>query len=208
MAAVPPVPGPEPLRLPHGSVRGTIAIFVTATYALLLLRGGLVPAVVVNAVVVVIAFYFGTHTATSKPAVPPGQPVPRPPRLVRALLLIGFAGLTLWFFSQHQSVGDIPPQLVAVLEVLAGYILGLTASWLVHRRAHISSARTRLATAFRDIVAAGGLGLTPYIFFFFFTTRASLFSSRTEGAPFPGVTFYFRSRLIGPRKTAAGLPRA
>src|SRR3989475_9594222 len=190
MAAVPPVPGPEPLRLPHGSVRGTIAIFVTATYALLLLRGGLVPAVVVNAVVVVIAFYFGTHTATSKPAVPPGQPVPRPPRLVRALLLIGFAGLTLWFFSQHQSVGDIPPQLVAVLEVLAGYILGLTASWLVHRRAHISSARTRLATAFRDIVAAGALGPDPHIFYFFFSTRGNNFSRPPGGAPFPFITLY------------------
>src|SRR2546428_12304048 len=106
MAAVPPVPGPEPLRLPHGSVRGAIAIFVTATHALLLLRGGLVPAVVVNAAGDVIAFYFGTHTATSKPAVPPRQPVPRPPRLVRALLLIGVAGFSLWLFRQHQSVGD------------------------------------------------------------------------------------------------------
>src|SRR2546422_3778418 len=172
MAAVPPVPGPEPLRLPHGSVRGTIAIFVTATYGYRLLQGKLVPAVVLNAVVVVIAFYFGTHTATSKPAVPPGQPVPRPPRLVRALLLIGFAGLTLWFLSQHMSTSDVPPQLVAVLEVLAGYVLGLTASWLVHRRAHISSARTRLATAFRDIVAAGGLGLDPELLFFLFLDRA------------------------------------
>src|SRR2546422_10001932 len=205
MAAVPPVPGPEPLRLPHGSVRGTIAIFVTATYGYLLLQGKLVPAVVLNAVVVVIAFYFGTHTATSKPAVPPGQPVPRPPRLVRALLLIGFAGLTLWFFSQHQSVGDIPPQLVAVLEVLAGYILGLTASWLVHRRAHISSARTRLATAFRDIVAAGALGLTAYICFSFLTTGSRHLASRTEGAPSPGVTFFFRSPLVGPRKRRRGV---
>src|SRR2546428_8203548 len=103
MAAVPPVPGPEPLRLPHGSVRGTIAIFAPATYALLLLRGGLVPAVVVNAVVVVIAFYFGTHTATSKPAVPPGQPAPRPSRLLPAPPLIGFARLALWLLSQDQS---------------------------------------------------------------------------------------------------------
>src|SRR3989449_10130692 len=126
MAAVPRLRGPEPFRLPHGSVRGTIAIFVTAPYALLLLRGGLVPAVVVNAVVVVIAFYFGTHTATSKPAVPPGQPVPRPPRLVRALLLIGFAGLALWFLGQRLSPADVPPPLVAVLEGLPGRVRGLT----------------------------------------------------------------------------------
>src|SRR3989475_11631021 len=114
MAAVPPVPGPEPLRLPHGSVRGTIAIFVTATYGYRLLQGKLVPAVVLNAVVVVIAFYFGTHTATFKPAVPPGPPVPRPPRLVRALLFIVFAGLQLCSLIQHMSPSDCPRQLVAV----------------------------------------------------------------------------------------------
>src|SRR5207245_10192767 len=100
MGAVPLVPGPEPLRLPRGSVRGTIAIFVTATYGYLLLLGKTVPAVVVNAVVVVIAFYFGTHTATSRPAVPPGQPVPLPPRLVPALLLIGFRSLALLSVGQ------------------------------------------------------------------------------------------------------------
>src|SRR2546428_10551703 len=148
MAAAPPTPGPDPLRHPHGSGRGTIALFVTATYGYLLLQGKLVPAVVLNAVVVVIAFYFGTHPATSKPAVPPGQPVPRPPRLVRALLLIGFAGLTLWFLSQHMSTSDVPPQLVAVLEVLAGYVLGVAASWLLHRRAHPSPVRHPLATPF------------------------------------------------------------
>jgi hypothetical protein len=197
MAAVPPAPGPEPLRLPHGSVRGTIAIFVTATYSYLLLLGGVVPPVIVNAVVVVIAFYFGTHTATSRPAVPPGQPVPRPPRLVRALLLIGFAGLALWFLSRHLSPADVPPQLLAVLEVLAGYVLGVVASWLVHRRAHISSVRTRLATAFRDIVAAGALGLTAYICFSFLTGGTSIFASRTEDALSLVVTFYFGSRVIG-----------
>src|SRR2546430_17410857 len=110
MAAVPPVPGPEPLRLPHGSVRGTIAIFVTATYGYRLLQGKLVPAVVLNAGVGVIAFYFRTHTAPSKPAVPPGQPVPRPPRPVRALLLIGVAGPASWVLSQHTPTSDGPPQ--------------------------------------------------------------------------------------------------
>src|SRR2546428_4846893 len=168
MAAVPPAPGPEPLRLPHGSVRGTIAIFVTATYGYLLLQGKMVPAVVLNAVVVVIAFYFGTHTATSKPAVPPGQPVPRPPRLVRALLLIGFAGLTLWFLGQRLSPADVPLPLVAVLEVLAGYVLGGAASWVIHRQAPLSAGRTRLAAALRHVFAAGGLGPNAYICYSFF----------------------------------------
>src|SRR5437879_10043886 len=173
MAAVAPVPGPEPLRLPHGSVRGTIAIFVTATYGYLLLVGRSVPAVVVNAVVVVIAFYFGTHTAPSRPAVPPGQPVPRPPRLVRALLLIGFAGLALWFLGQRLSPADVPLPLVAVLEVLAGYGRGMTAASLVACRSTISTVRTRLGTAFRDVVAAGAVGLTASIRYPFLTGGTS-----------------------------------
>src|SRR2546428_3036348 len=147
MAAVPPVPGPEPLRLPHGSVRGTIAIFVTATYGYLLFVGRSVPAVVVNAVVVVIAFYFGTHTATSRPAVPPGQPVPRPPRLVRALLLIGFAGLALWFLGQRLSPAAVPLPLVAGLQVPPGDVLRRTASWLLLPQAPISPVRPPMATA-------------------------------------------------------------
>src|SRR3989454_1875852 len=197
MAAVPPVPGREPLRLPHGSARGPIAVFVTATSGYILLVGRSVPAVVVNAVVVVMVFYFGPRTRTPGPAAPPGQPVPRPPRLVRALLLIGFAGLALWFLGQRLSPADVPLPLVAVLEVLAGYVLGMTASWLVHRRAHISTVRTRLATAFRDVVAAGALGLTAYICYSFLTGGTSIFASRTEDALSLVVTFYFGSRVIG-----------
>ena len=81
--------------------------------------------------------------------------------------------------------------------MLAGYVLGMTASWLVHRRAHISTVRTRLATAFRDVVAAGALGLTAYICYSFLTGGTSIFASRTEDALSLVVTFYFGSRVIG-----------
>src|SRR6266581_3993443 len=145
--AVPPVGQmPEPLRLPHGSVRGAIAIVVAAAYGYaLVFQKTVVPTVLVNAVVVVIAFYFGSH-ATSTAATVPGQTTPHRPRLFRILLFLGFAGLTAWFLVHDPSLQGIPTALVAVLEVLGGYILGATASWLVHRRAHESHGRVRLGT--------------------------------------------------------------
>src|SRR5256712_10804810 len=134
--AVPPVGQlPEPLRLPHGSVRGAIAVVVAAAYGYaLVFQKSVVPNVLVNAVVVVIAFYFGSHATSTPPAVP-GQPVPHRPRLVRTLLFLGFAGITAWFLLHDPSLQGIPPALLAVLEVLGGHCAGGHASWLVHRPA-------------------------------------------------------------------------
>src|SRR3989442_6369889 len=130
--AVPPVGQlPEPLRLPHGSVRGAIAVVVAAAYGYaLVFQKTVVPTVLVNAVVVVIAFYFGSH-ATSTPPTVPGQPGPHRPRLVRILLFLGFAGLTAWFLVHDLSFQGIPPALLAVLQVLCGYVLWATAGLLV-----------------------------------------------------------------------------
>ena len=202
--AIPPVGQlPEPLRLPHGSVRGAIAVIVTAAYGYVLLQGGstpTVPTVLVNAVVVVIAFYFGSRAVSTPPAALPGQPAPptaHPPRLVRILLFLGFAGLTAWFLSRNPSLQGIPPALLAVVEVLGGYILGATASWLVHRRAHETHIRHRLATIFRDVVAAGALGFTAYICFALITNQQGVFAGRADQALSIVVTFYFGSRVIG-----------
>ena len=197
--ATPPVGQlPEPLRLPHGSVRGAIAIVVAAAYGYVLLfqKAG-VPTVLVNAVVVVIAFYFGSRATSTPPTVPPGQPAPHHPRLVRILLFLGFAGLTAWFLVHDPSLAGIPTALVAVLEVLGGYVLGVTASWLVHRRAHESHVRHRLATIFRDVVAAGALGLTAYTCFALVTSQQGVFAGRAEQTLSLVVTFYFGSRVIG-----------
>lgn len=195
--AVPPVGQlPEPLRLPHGSVRGAIGIVVAAAYGyVLVFQNGVVPTVLVNAVVVVIAFYFGSH-ATSTPPTVPGQPAPHRPRLVRILLFLGFAGLTAWFLVHDPTLQGIPTALVAVLEVLGGYVLGATAAWLVHRRAHESHVRHRLATIFRDVVAAGALGLTAYICFALVTSQPGFFAGRADQALSLVVTFYFGSRVI------------
>jgi len=202
--AIPPVGQlPEPLRLPHGSVRGAIAVIVTAAYGYVLLQGGstpTVPTVLVNAVVVVIAFYFGSRAVSTPSAFVPGQtapPAPHHPRLVRILLFLGFASLTAWFLTRNPSLQGIPTDLLAVLQVLGGYVLGATASWLVHRRAHESHIRHRLATIFRDIVAVGALGLTAYICFALVTKQGGLLAGRAEQALSLVVTFYFGSRVIG-----------
>src|SRR2546430_1780868 len=80
-----------------GSVRGAIAVVVAAAYGYsLVCQKSVVQNVVVKAVVVVIAFCFGSHSTSTPPSVP-GQPVPHHRRLVRTLLFLGFAGITAWF---------------------------------------------------------------------------------------------------------------
>lgn len=163
----------------------------------LLFQDAVVPTVLINAVVVVIAFYFGSRATPPPAAVPPGQPAPHHPRLVRVLLFLGFAALTAWFLLHNPSLSGIPAALLAVLEVLGGYVLGATASWIVHRRAHESHVRHRFATIFRDVVAAGALGLTAYICFALVTNQQGVFAGRADQALSLVVTFYFGSRVIG-----------
>ena len=206
MAAAPTTSIPEPLRLPRGSVRGIIALIVTATYAYLLIQGRPVPSVLVNSVVVVIAFYFGSRAVMHPltPAAAPGQAMPaglpttpRRTKVVRGLLFLGFVGLAAWFLRTNPTWDGIPGDLQAILEVLGGYAAGLTISWLVHRRAHESTARKRLATIARDIIAAGALALSVYICIALAAQQATVFASRAEDALSLVVTFYFGSRVIG-----------
>ena len=179
---------------------------VIATYAYLLIQGVPVPSVLVNSVVVVIAFYFGTraamHTPTTPTAVGGATPAalpttPRRTKVVRGILFLGFLGLAAWFLRSRPAWGSIPGELQAVLEVLAGYVSGLTVSWLVHRRAHESVVRKRLATIARDVIAAGALALSLYICVALATQQATVFANRAEDALSLVVTFYFGSRVIG-----------
>lgn len=176
-------------------MRGGIGVLVTATYAYILLQTHTAPTVLVTSVIVVIAFYFGTH-ATGIP-IPPGQPRPHAPRLVRAILLIGFLGLAVYFFRMNPSLEGLPPALLAVLEVLGGYVIGLTASWIVHRHAHFSPLHGRLATIFRDASAAGSLALTAYLCVALATKQVTLFSDHAPDALSLVLTYYFGSRVMG-----------
>src|SRR5256712_7619283 len=101
------------------------------------------------------------------------------------------------YLTRNHSLQGIPADLLAVLQVLGGYVLGATASWLVHRRAHESHIRHRLATFFRDIVAVGALGLTAYICFALVTKQGGLLAGRAEQALSPLVTFYLASPVVG-----------
>jgi hypothetical protein len=197
---------PDPLRLPRGSVRGFIALTVTATYTYLLLQGApgaRVPAVLVNSVVVVIAFYFGSR-AVGPPPPSPGAASPAPPlhappktRLVRILILAAILGLAGWSVRSSPSIDAIPPDLRSVLLVLGGYVSGVVVSWLVHRRMTESPLRRRLTTIARDAIAVGALALTAYSCFALATGLATVFADRVVDALSLVVTFYFGSRVIG-----------
>ena len=116
---------------------------------------------------------------------------------MRAVLILSFVGMAAWFPRTNPSLGGIPPELLAVLEVLGGYLSGLTVSWLVHRRAHENLARKRVATIARDVIAAEALALTAYTSFALATGQVTVFADRVVDALSLVVTFYFGSRVIG-----------
>lgn len=188
-------PLPEPLRLPRGSVRGLLAVGLMGTFAYLLLGNTSPPAVLVNAVVVVVAFYFGTRGPATG-TVAPATVVPvasRRPRVVRALLLLGFGGLAGWLYWSRLP---IRPEFLQVLEVLGGYILGLTLSWFFHRRVHETPGRRRLALVFRDLSAVGALGLTGFACYGFVTGALGILSGDVEQVLSLVITYYFGSRVL------------
>ncbi len=201
LAAPAAAPLPEPLRLPRGTVHGLLALVLMGTFVYVLIQNSTttqVPQVLVNAVVVCLAFYFGSHgTAVPKPGAAPGtMPPSGHPRIVRGLLLVGFGGLVGWFVYSGRPIGSLPAPLVEIWQVLGGYLLGLTLSWAFHRRAHLSDARRRLATLFRDLSAAGALGFTIFACYAIATGLSTSFGQSVEQALSLVITYYFGSRVL------------
>ncbi len=195
---VPPVQLPEPLRLPRGSVHGLLALVLLGTFVYILTRSGpapQVPQVLVNAVVVCLAFYFGSHGPN-----PPGAGTPaasgRRPWIVRGFLLTGFAGLAGWFLYTGTPLAGLPSSLVEIWQVLGGYLLGLTLSWVFHRRAHETDLRRRLATLFRDLSALGALGFTAFACYAMATGLSTALGQTIEQGLSLVITYYFGSRVI------------
>ncbi len=197
-APVAPSPLPEPLRLPRGSVHGLLALVLLGTFVYILTRSTpapQVPQVLVNAVVVCLAFYFGSH-GPNPPGLAAAPGTGRRPKVVRGLLLVGFAGLAGWFLYSGTPLGQLPAPLVEIWEVLGGYVLGLTLSWAFHRRAHETLTRRRLATLFRDLSALGALGFTGFACYAIATGLATSFGQTVEQGLSLVITYYFGSRVI------------
>ncbi len=192
-----PVPLPEPLRLPRGSVRGLLALGLMGTFGYLVFRGtGSLPAVLVNSVVVALAFYFGSHgpAAQAAAASAPGTAAPtHRPRIVRALLLAGFGGLAAWLVWTGLA---IPAEFLQVLEVLGGYVLGMTLAWFFHRRVRESLVSRRVALVFRDLSAAAALALTAVACYGFVSGALGSLANDVEQALSLVITYYFGSRVM------------
>jgi hypothetical protein len=191
-------PLPEPLRLPRGSVHGLLAIFLLGTFGYLEARSLIAPTVLVNAVVVCVAFYFGSHTAAPTTASGATGPMGsgRRPWIVRGLLILGFAGLAGWFVYEGRPWDQLPTELVEIWQVLGGYLLGLTLSWVFHHRARETPLRRRIALVFRDLSAAGALAFTLFACYALATGVVSTFGQTVEQGLSLVITYYFGSRVI------------
>jgi len=175
-----------------------LAIFLLGTFAYLEFRDVSAPTVLVNAVVVCVAFYFGSRAAAPATGGVPAAAAEktRRPRIVRGLLVLGFAGLGGWFLYEGRPVGQLPPELVEIWQVLGGYLLGLTLSWIFHHRAHETPLRRRLALAFRDLSAAAALAFTLFACYAMATGIVTAFGQTVEQGLSLVITYYFGSRVI------------
>jgi hypothetical protein len=178
-----------------------LSLFLLLTFGYILLKNNgaaPVPPVLVNSVVVVLAFYFGTrHPPATTVGTAPAPIAPRPPLILRVLLFLGFAGLALWFLSRSLTTSALPPELLQIWEVLAGYLVGMAASWYMHRHVRERVQSRRLAILFRDGTAGAVLLLTALICIAYALGLTGSLAARAEQILSLVITFYFGARVIG-----------
>ena len=200
---------PPPLGLPPGSVRAILALVMSGTLWYMVLQDRIVPEILVEAVLLVVGFYFGVRQGTApalqpaatvpspattqSPATPPVKPPLRLPRgSVRVILLLGFFGTIAYMWNRGRG---LPDAMILILQVLASYILGYMVSALVHRRRLAGLAANRVVVAFRNLNAVAVIGVTSYVCASFAVGWAPLFPEYTSNLLAWTVAYYFGSRL-------------
>ncbi len=162
--ATPPPPAPQPLGLPRGSVRATLALILSATFWYQSLRGDAIDPLLLDAVLLVVAFYFGVRSTTP---IPPAQPPPAtwqplflPRGIVRTVLFLGFMGVIAYTFYRQ---GGIESNLLLIGQVLTSYAAGYLIATVTARRYQRASGPSVAYAMFRHVVAVGALGITGVV---------------------------------------------
>lgn len=196
----PAAPIPQPLNLPKGSVRATLALLLCGTLWYLILNGRAAPELLVDSVILVVAFYFGVRgTAPIAPVPPPSpgattarQPLYLPRGSVRVILLFGFFAVFVLAWSRGLAMDAT---MVLILQVLGAYLSGYAISSLALRRARRGQGPIRAVTLLRHLIAAAALLIVVFV------CATIVFGSPAWLPALPDqvlawtVAFYFGSRL-------------
>lgn len=189
MSSLSQAPIPQPLNLPNGSVRAAMALLISATLWLVVLRGNTPPPVLVDAATLVVIFYFAVRLTGGLTLIP--QP-PRKHRYfhasIRLFLFLGFFTVAVYLYRQGLPTN----YLGRIIPVLEGYSLGYASTLIIHRVHHNLPRPGLLFWHHGKAVAV--LTVTAALCSLFFITPPSWVPSYTENLLGPTVSFYFGSR--------------
>ncbi len=189
MSPQPQAPLPQPLNLPNGSVRAAMALLISGTLWLVVLRGNTPQNVLVDATTLVVIFYFAVRLT--------GQAtmILQPPRKhkylhasIRLFLFLGFFSVAAFLYTHGQPVSTLG----RIIPVLEGYALGFASTIIIHRLHH-NQPRPGLLF-WHHGKAAAVLAVTAALCLLFLITPPSWVPSYTENLLGPTVSFYFGSR--------------
>ncbi len=187
-----------PLRLPSGSVRALMALFLCGTLWYLLYLGRNPPSTLYDTAIVIIVFYFGLRsTATAGKAdrlalttAPTKHPLYLPRGSIRTVLFIGFAAIAILV---QQRNGSIPSALIDILTVIGSYVLGLLV--YVALRSYAQAGLQRRVLTVSNLIALLVLAVTGFFCYSFIYGLPALVPQSTESLLTPLVAFYFGSRI-------------
>ena len=192
--ATPGPPSPQPLGLPRGSVRATLALVLCGSLWYLVARGQPVAETIANAAILVIAFYFGVRS--TMPAAPVGapttwQPLYLPRGTVRSILLLGFFGVIALAWYRSRSLN---PALLLIGQVLVSYVAGVALSAITSRRPRPVRGPSLAVAAFRHAIAIAAVGTTVLVCGSVLFDQPAL-PPIAQNALAWVVSFYFGSRV-------------
>lgn len=182
-------PIPQPLNLPNGSVRAAMALLISATLWLVVLRGKKPPDVLVDAATLVIIFYFAVRLTGGFTLM---QQPPRKHRYlhasIRLFLFLGFFAVAAYLLAQGQPLA----YLGRIIPVLEGYALGYISTLIIHRLHHNQPRPGLLFWHHGKAIVL--LAVTGALCSLFLITPPSWVPNYTVDLLGPAVSFYFGSR--------------
>jgi hypothetical protein len=191
-----------PLGLPTGSIRATLALILSVTLWYTILRGQTPEPILVDAALLVVAFYFGVRSTAPvvpavKPAAVPGAPKARQPLylprgIVRSVLAVGFLGVIAYVAYRD---GTMPEALVLILQVILSYVVGYGISRLLLRRARLGRELSRGARAARNAISLAAIGVTAGASWAIVAGQFDLVPEYLRNGLAWTIAFYFGSRL-------------
>ena len=180
-----------PLGLPPGSVRALLVVMLTLTLWYLVILERIVPDFLTDTAFLAILFYFGERSVNEGMGTAKRQPLYMPRGVVRGLIVGGF----FLVYGYQWLLGRlIPPILTSIVDILAGYSVGVAVS--LAARASARNARPGVLATFGHARALLTLVGVAFICTIAVTGQDALVPPTFITVLDLLVAFYFGSRAV------------